>query len=337
MRVGRPVAPRVVLELVGAAALAGAWAACRAPARATGELPPGDHERTVRVGAETRRYLLHVPPRGGGPPARPVVIAFHGGGGNPGEFRASAGLDPVADREGFLVAYPAGTGPARDRLLTWNAGGACCGPARERDVDDVAFVRVLLDDLVQVASVDRARIYATGHSNGAMMAYRVAAEASRLVAAVAPVAGAMQFPALAPDLPTPVLHIHSVDDPRAPYGGGLGPPFPVGGARTMHEPVEAGLAAWREVNGCADSARIVERRPAGGGVTPMGHSAQHLVWEGCRSGAPVELWRLRGPGHAWPGAAVAGARERLVGPPTDVLDASEAVWQFLSRFRREGG
>jgi polyhydroxybutyrate depolymerase len=322
--------------LLGTAGLASALAGCRARPGAPGELPPGAYERTVLVGGEARRYVLYVPSAGAGPRGRPVVLAFHGGGGNPGEFRASAGLDAVADREGFAVAYPAGTGPLRDRLLTWNAGSGCCGPALERAIDDVAFVRTLLEDLVQVVPVDRARVYVTGHSNGAMMAYRVAAEASRLVAAVAPVGGAMQLPGFAPELPTPVLHIHSVDDPRALYEGGLGPPFPLGGARTRHQPVEEGLAAWRSVNGCADSARVVERRPSGEGVTPSGHRAERLAWDRCTSGAPVELWRMHGPGHAWPGAAVPPTRARLLGPPTDVLDAAEEVWRFLRRFRREG-
>ncbi len=287
-------------------------------------LAPGDHQFTIPVDGRERWYILHVPPesRSGG---TPLVVAFHGGGGNPGGFQASAHLDDVADREGFLVAYPAGTGPTRDRLLTWNAGTHCCGRARELGVDDVAFARALVQDIGERTAVDSRRVYATGHSNGAMMAYRVAAEAADLVAAIAPVSGAMQLSDFHPSRPVAVLHIHSVDDPRALYDGGLGPPFPLTNVRTLHEPVEAGLAAWREVDGCEGDAEVVGRR------ADAGDRAEHVVWGYCRSGARVELWRLHGPGHAWPGADVPRLQRRIVGPPTHVIDAAEEVWAFFER------
>jgi len=80
-------------------------------------------------------------------------------------------MNRLADREGFVAVYPAGTGVFRARLLTWNAGG-CCGYARERGVDDVGFVVNLLEAIAERAPVDATRVYATGLSNGAMMAYR---------------------------------------------------------------------------------------------------------------------------------------------------------------------
>ena len=99
---------------------------------------------------------------------------------------------------------------------------------------------------------DLNRVYATGHSNGSMMAHRVAAEAADLLAAIAPYAGAPYFDLLgfAPNGSMPVLHIHSVDDPRALYDGGLGPPFPLTGVRTQMNPVERELDRWIVHNGC---------------------------------------------------------------------------------------
>ena len=291
-------------------------------------LEPGTHDLELTVGGRDRTYYLHVPPGDERGP-RPLVLAFHGGGGRASGYAEYAGLDAVADREGFVVAYPDGTGRLGRRLLTWNAGG-CCGPALRDDVDDVAFVRALVEDVATRVPIDRRRVYATGHSNGGMMSYRIAAEAPDLVAAIAPVAGAMLLDSFDSKSPVPVLHVHSVDDPRALYAGGLGPPFPLTNHRVNHHAVETELARWIALNGCsAEPVTLEERREEATGFT-----ATHLRWAPCESGAEVELWRLTGAGHGWPGADV-GRRERLVGPGTKVVIAAEEVWRFVSRFRKE--
>jgi polyhydroxybutyrate depolymerase len=299
-------------------------------ARASDRLAPGDHEGSLALAGGTRHYRLHLPPAAGeAARALPVLLAFHGGGGNAAGYQAYAGLDAVADREGFAVVYPEGSGRLRHRLLTWNAGG-CCGYAMQEGVDDVGFVRAALDDLAARMALDRTRIYATGHSNGAMLAYRLAAEASDLVAAVAAVAGATPLEPFAPQHPVAVLHVHSVDDPRALYAGGLGPPFPLTRVRSLHEGVEAQLARWAARNGCPAEPREQERR---GDASGGGHSAVLLVHAPCTSGAEVAHWRLTGAGHGWPGAR-GQLPERLVGPGTDVIDAAEEVWRFVRRFSR---
>jgi polyhydroxybutyrate depolymerase len=203
------------------------------------EPPPGDYTFKLRQGGRERSYILHVPKDALTSPW-PVVINFHGGGSSAAGQQAYSRMDAVADRQGFLVVYPNGTGRIADLLLTWNAG-ACCGYALDNKVDDVGFVRAVIDDLETHASIDRARIYATGLSNGAMMSYRLAAEAPDLIAAIAPVAGALAFP-FEPKRPIPILHIHSVDDTRALYQGGLGPPYPLTNIRVHHPPVEKLLA-----------------------------------------------------------------------------------------------
>ena len=143
-------------------------------------------------GGRARSYVLHVPLRQASGP-RPLLLAFHGGGGNGPGFQEYAGLDALADRDGWLVAYPNGTSRWFDeRLLTWNAGD-CCGYAQAPTVDDVGFALAVIDDVARPRTADRRRVYATGHSNGAMLAYRLAAEAAERVAAIAPVAGAMSL------------------------------------------------------------------------------------------------------------------------------------------------
>lgn len=295
-------------------------------------LAPGDHEFTIRHGGRARTYLVHVPARTKDLPA--VIIAFHGGGGNAKGFQEYAELDAVADREGFLVVYPNGSGPLPRRLLTWNAGDGCCGFAMTRKVNDVGFATTVLNDLEGRTPIDRARVYATGHSNGAIMAHRFAAERPELIAAIAPVAGALDLKNFAPRRGVPVLQIHSVDDPRAVYAGGLGPPFPGTNNRVFHQPVQAGLDRWIAANKCRTPPDTVEIRRGAAGTREANQTATHLVWRGCADGAEVAHWKLTGSGHAWPGDAEPPGGERLTGPQTTIVRAAEEVWAFVSRFHR---
>jgi len=295
-------------------------------------LGAGDHDRSLTVGGgASRTYIVHVPPRVSEGRPLPIVIAFHGGGGNAPSFKAYAGLDAQADREGFVVVYPDGSGRLGRRLLTWNAG-ACCGYASAQNVDDVGFSLAVLRDVARNVSIDPTRVYATGHSNGAMLAYRLAIDASDRIAAIAPVAGSMQATSFPPPRPVPVLHIHSVDDPRALYAGGLGPPFPGTQNRVSHRAVEPELRRWVAHDRCPAELRVVEQR-----TTPVRGSADHtatlLVWSPCAGGAEVQLWKLTGAGHGWPGGHVR-LPETLIGPQTVVIDAALEVWRFVSRFRR---
>jgi polyhydroxybutyrate depolymerase len=292
----------------------------------------GDFDLTVQSGSRTRSFIVHLPPRFEGRGALPVLVAFHGGGGSAEGLQAYAGLDAIADREGFAVVYPDGTGRLGRRLLTWNAGG-CCGVAQKERADDVGFTWRVLADLARDLPLDATRVWATGHSNGAMMSYRLAAESAERVAAIAPVAGEMQVASFAPARPVPVLHVHSVDDPRALYAGGLGPPFPFTRVRVEHRPVEAELARWAALAGCASQPHEVERRNAAAGGPDAGHTATLLDYGPCTSGASVRLWKLTGAGHGWPGAPPV-LPPRLMGPETHVIDAAEEVWRFVRGFAR---
>jgi polyhydroxybutyrate depolymerase len=127
----------------------------------------------------------------------------------------------------------------------------------------------------------------------------------------------------------PVLHIHSVDDGRALYGGGLGAPYPLTGTRVLHPPVEERLAQWARTNGCGAEPEAKERREwaAGGGVE---HTATRLAYPGCK--AETALWKLTGAGHVWPGG-VLDYLPWLLGAGTRVIDANEEMWRFFSRHR----
>ena len=289
-------------------------------------LDAGNHDVRIRVGGLERHYVVHVPPKPAAHAA--LILNFHGGGANAREQQRYVRMDALADREGFIVVYPDGTGPVRERFLTWNAG-TCCGAAAGGKVDDVAFVRALLDDLAGRIDYDATRVYATGLSNGAMMSYRLAAELPDRIAAIAPVAGSMALARFEATRGVPVMHIHSVDDPRALYGGGLGAPFPITGTRVLHPPAEERLAEWARVNSCGPEPEAKERREwkTASGVV---HTATRLAWPGCK--AETVLWKLTGAGHVWPGG-VLDYLTWLLGPGTQVIDANEEMWRFFSRHR----
>lgn len=306
----------IAVLFVGLALAAMAWGAGSAPEE-TG-LATGDHRRSIEHQGRQRTYLLHLPDSAAQKQGSPVVLAFHGGGTNARLMKFYVDLDRVADKEGFIVVYPNGTGRLR-RVLTWNAGD-CCGYAAEKKVDDVDLVRAILDDLEQVLSIDRRRIYATGLSNGAMMAYRLACELSQTIAAVAPVAGTMNLKSCRPVRPVPILHFHGTADLNCPYEGGVGPRSIAG---LDFPSVEATLTRWREINGCEK----------GGSLTAVpdrqddGTAVEVTDWNDCRSGAPISLVKINGGGHSWPGVrAPLGGR---LGPATQDISASEMIWKFF--------
>jgi len=262
----------------------------------------------------------------------PVVLNFHGGGAHAREQKRYSRMDEIADREGFIAVYPNGSSGIGGRLLTWNAG-ICCGPAAASRVDDVGFVIALLEDLARRVALDPERVYATGLSNGSMMAYRLAAEAAPRFAAVAGVAGAMTLERFAPALPVPVMHIHSVDDGRALYDGGLGLAFPFTNTRVLHESVDGMVQKWISHNGCPKQPQVGETVRGRPDAADAAHTATRLRHAPCRGGTEVVLWRLTGAGHVWPGG-LQDYIPRLLGPGTTVIDANDEMWRFFSRYRR---
>ena len=294
-----------------------------------GFLAPGDHTINLIHDQRERSAIVHVPPRAIDRRDIPVIINFHGGGGHGANEQEYSLMDRLADRETFIAVYPNGTGRLSTRLLTWNAG-TCCGYAMLNHVDDVGFTRALIGKLADSVPLDRRRIYATGLSNGAMMSYRLAAEAGDLIAAVAPVAGGMVLPAIKSPRAVPVLHMHSIDDPRALYNGGLGLPFPLTRSRVFHPNIDRIIQRWVRHDGCSAEAAIADQR----GESP-GQSAVRYVYPQCRGGAEISLWKLTGAGHVWPGGKQKYL-ERILGPSTEIIDANQEMWNFFQRFTLPG-
>ena len=306
-----------------------ALAACTQPPRPPdGDLTAGDFTVSLPHDGRDRRYLLHVPAHADPTAPRPVVLVLHGAADDAVDNREWLGLDDLADREGFLAVYPDGTGPFAGRLHMWNSGD-CCGSAQWNGVDDVGFLLAVLDDVSERTAVDATRVYATGLSNGAMMAYRLAAEASDRIAAIAPVAGSRTAMLGDGVRPMPVMHVHSVDDGVVPFAGGTTMIFP-GLYSIPHPSVENVLAAWAQHDRCPSSAEETDPWSVD---DPDRQAVARTIWGPCADGAEIVLWRLRGVGHVWPGTA-SSFRNWFVGPATSVIDVREEMWRFFRRFTR---
>jgi polyhydroxybutyrate depolymerase len=307
--------------------------------RATKPLAPKDgaYVFTLRSGAATRSYRLHVPPAAAAGRRLPLVLNLHGATQNAFLQEAQSGMDGSSDRDGYLVAYPDGTRiatkldpdpVAKDAQYGFNAG-ACCGLPSTKHTDDVDFLLSVIANVASRTPVDLRRVYVTGMSNGGMMAYAMAAEASTYIAAIASVAGQVELPDVHPTRPVPTMEFHSIDDPIARFDG-----TPNADPRLRFS-VMSGVDQWIAADGCAPvphTAPTITGAGASAGLT-----ATLVTYGRCRAGTEVALWRLTGSGHVWPGAPFnTGPRSTWildgVGRGTTIIDANEQMWQFFRRF-----
>lgn len=280
-------------------------------------LKPGGHARSVQVGEASRSYLLHVPPSYDPEKPTPLVLALHPFATNAAMMAGITGLNETADRHGFLIAYPNGTGWGV--MLHWNVGLGVGGEA-----DDVGYLAKVLDDAQEVANVDRKRVYATGFSNGGMMCYRLASEMPDRIAAIAPVAGTMIDPKIQAKRAVSVLHFHGTEDTFVSYNGRL---WRHAGEKRLPG-VEESVRAWAEHDGCPEKAVTVEvpRKDADDGL-----SITRTAYGPGRDGSEVVLYQIKGGGHTWPGREPIGG---FLGKAAKDLNADELIWEFFEKHPR---
>jgi polyhydroxybutyrate depolymerase len=298
-----------------------AGTATAAPETTTGALSFGGFQRT---------YRLYVPATLDRRRPTALVLVLHGGGGT-GEAMEKltrGGFNRLADRDGFVVVYPDGL------ERHWNDGrGVTAYRAHREHIDDVGFLAALIDHLARDLPVDRTRVYATGISNGGLMAFRLAREAATVITAIAPVAISMSDQIVrmrSPARAVPVLMMPGTQDPLVPYGGGE-----IGRALTRGGPglgrvisVADTVRYWVEHNQCASPPAVgaePDRDPLDG------TRVRREIWGACRDGVEVALYAVEGGGHTWPGG-VQYLPERIVGRTSRDIDANEVIWAFFRRF-----
>lgn len=270
---------------------------------------PGTFRFHFSHGGVSREFLVHVPESAIGKSA-PMLLALHGGGGDMDYQAGNYGLIEKSEQAGFIAVFPNGHSRfASGILATWNAG-TCCGRAVEQKVDDVGFLKAVIERVATQVSIDQSRVYATGMSNGGLMSYRLACEAPDLIRAIAPVAGTDNTITCKPSRPVPVIHFHARDDSHVLFNGGHGPDAVVD---TNFTSVPATIAKWVEQNNAALHAKTV-----------LSVSGAKCELHG--GAAPVELCVTEGGGHSWPGSEARRANKN----PSQAIRANDLMWDFFS-------
>jgi polyhydroxybutyrate depolymerase len=286
---------------------------------APGVAPAGTtRDLTVTTPDErTRTAHLYVPASLPHDAPAPLLVALHGGTGSGRQFERQSEFDGIAEANSFLVVYPdgVGNGDGENQLRTWN-GGVCCGAAVNKDVDDVAFLRQLVAQVSNEYDVDAARVFATGHSNGMIMSYRLVCEAADVFVAAAGQAGTLGVDECDPAAPISFLHIHGAADTNIPIDGGhdqgiSGVDFP--------SPRES-VRRLATADGCPPDPATTTAAPA-----------TTETWAPCAAGTVIKFVTVAGATHAWMGAepARAGAPVPFAG-----YDSTAAVWAFLAAHPR---
>ena len=280
-------------------------------------LAPGDHTRTLQVDGRERSYLVHVPPKYDPEKPTPVVLIFHGAATNASIMVGFCGMNPKADEANFVAVYPNGTGTA-NLFLTWNSGGFQ-GPNADQRPDDVKFVSMLLDDLATVVNVDPKRVFATGMSNGGMMCYRLAAELSNRIAAIAPVSGTIAISDYKPMRPVPIMHFHGTADKIVPFTGPNGTP-----KFLTFKSVEETIRLCVKTNGCPETPTVTDLPDN----IDDGTTAKQKTFGPGTDGAEVVLVEIEGGGHTWPGQE---PPVRFIGKSTKDISANDLMWAFFQK------
>ena len=277
---------------------------------------------------QIRTYLIHLPPNYDGINSLPLVILLHGAGSNAKFSEKATGMSDEADKEGFIVVYANALQLMRfwfTNILfppigiwgnTWN-GGSCCGFGLRRNVDDVGFIRVLIERLQNTYKIDPNRIYVTGGSNGGCLAYRIGSELSDIIAAIAPVDGTAGGNGTAlisspfwvipkPKNPVSVIVFHGMNDNIFPYDGGPSTFWPDGHVWFLS--VNDSVSIWVENNSCNSIPQI--------DVSDDGNIIIRTYTDG-DNGTDVVLYTIVDGEHGWP-------------RPNDMgISATDIIWDFF--------
>lgn len=258
----------------------------------------------------SRGYLLYVPASYDSTQQTPLVFNLHGYGSNNVQQEFYGDFRPIADTANFILVHPNGTNdPTSSRY--WNVGFA------PSNVDDVGFIEALIDQLQTEYNIDTRRIYSTGMSNGGFMSYRLACETSRF-AAIASVTGSMTTEInnnCNPAYHTPIMQIHGDADATVDYNGdpainSLG--------------IDSIIQYWLNTNNLpanpqTDTFPDINTSDGAYAIRDLYSSASNV---------DVELIKIIGGGHTWPGAAI------TIGVTCQDFSASQEIWRFFSQYQK---
>jgi len=254
---------------------------------------------------ERRRYLLYVPENYNPELSTPLMINIHGFVQWPANQMRVSQWNELADKHGFIVVYPSGTGfPLRWRVS-------------DEPEKEIAFFSDLISKLEGEFNIDSSRIYANGLSNGGGMTMLLACRLSERITAVGTVAGAFQSTCEdnSQQRPLPAIFFHGKVDPIVPFEGGeyehFGIPFPN---------IPAYVASYAQENGCNPTPTTLLET---GNVTGIQYSE-------CNQDADVVFYTIADGGHTWPGGSA--LPEWITGKTSQEIDATQLMWEFFQEY-----
>lgn len=287
------------------------------------------HKRSIEHDNLKRKFLVYSPDSFDNSVKTPVIFALHGRGTTARGMMlvTKKGFNRLADKDGFLVVYPDGIEES------WNDGrkdAEANDRAHRENINDVGYLSALIDIMINEYNADPQRIYVTGISNGAMMAYRLACELSQRIAAIAPVDGNIPYLLVdecSPSRPISVLAINNVLDPLVPFRGGEiyshSKKIKLGRVISVDESIKF----WVAMNGCLkDPVRteIPDTDPKDG------TRVIREEYNKDRSGTEVILYSIEGGGHTWPGG-IQYLPKRKIGRTSRDINANEVIWSFFNK------
>jgi polyhydroxybutyrate depolymerase len=255
-----------------------------------------------------RSYRLYVPAAYNGTTARPLILNLHGYTSTAQAQQLYSNFEPIADTANFLMVYPQGTMYMGQPY--WNAG------LNPGGVDDVQFLSELIDTISAGYNIDANSVYSCGMSNGGYMSQSLACELNNKVAAIASVTGSMftsQHASCFPTRPVPVMQISGTSDGTVNYNGGAG-----------YLAIDSVVKFWVDINNCNPSA-VFNAVP--NTSTSDGCTAEHYVYNGGDLGSSVELYKIIGGGHTWPGSPY------IIGTTNQDVNASRMIWLFFRKYK----
>ncbi len=266
---------------------------------------------SIISGGIYRSYRLYVPTIYTGTSARPLIINMHGYTSNAQQQQLYSNFMPIADTANFLMVFPNGTYSSGQRF--WNAGLSATL------VDDIGFISHLIDSLKAQYNIDMNSVYSTGMSNGGFMSHTLACELSNRITAIASVTGGIfttQYGTYChPTRPVPVMQIHGTADPTVPYAGNT--------SQGMM-PIDSVVKYWVVKNGCT-TIPVFSNVPNTN--TSDGCTAEHYVYNNGNLGSTVELYKVIGGAHTWPGSPF------TIGVTNQDFNASVEIWRFFRKYK----
>jgi polyhydroxybutyrate depolymerase len=314
----------IIVSLIGLVILTKVFA--QKPLRQSEDESTSNH--SISFGGLQRTYVLHVPQKYVPKTKVAVVIVLHGSGGSARNMLQQGKWVEKSDKEGFIVVGLDGTlkNPARRPNLPmnprgWNDGGlGLSKPDHRRDVDDVGFINAAIDQLLATKMADPRRIYVTGFSNGAGMTFRVGAELSERIAAIAPVSNGLLVSPSSLKFPVSLILIWGTADPINPIKGGTVKRF---GENLSRPSAENSWKKWGSLLNCPPTPKTIfkQKLVEGKALAP------------CIAGSEAIFYRVDGMGHNWPSGG-APLPAIIVGKQSNAIDATDLIWSFFAKHKR---